>query len=121
MNDRKLQHQISLILRFGINLSGTLILIGFILVFINGVPDADHSYNSSWNIFERLFEMDVVSPIANPYFYLYSGIIALMLTPIVRVLLTLIGFALEKDIKYVVISSIVLIVIGCSIGFSIIH
>jgi uncharacterized membrane protein len=42
------------------------------------------------------------------------GIICLLLTPIIRVALSIIGFAMERDRVYVVITSVVLSTLICS-------
>jgi uncharacterized membrane protein len=42
------------------------------------------------------------------------GIICLLLTPIIRVALSIIGFAMERDRVYVVITSVVLGTLICS-------
>lgn len=121
MNDKKLQRQISLLLRVGISVSGMLMAIGFIMLFASGESQSGQSLKSGWSIFRTLFNDQSAQAFQNPSLYLFSGIIVLMLTPIFRVIFSLIGFASEKDWRYAIISGIVLIVIAASISFSILH
>ena len=76
---------------------------------------------NGWLLLQKMFAAPLDELLASPQFYLYSGILLLMATPIVRVLFTIYGFAKEKDWRYTIISSIVLAVIFISIAFSIVH
>jgi uncharacterized membrane protein len=121
MDDKKLQRQISLLLRIGISASGLLMAVGFIMLFISGDSTSDQSLKSGWSIFRTVMDGQGGQVFRNPTLYLFSGIIVLMLTPIFRVIFSLIGFAAEKDWRYAIISGIVLVVIAASISFSIVH
>jgi len=49
---------------------------------------------------------------------LYGGLIVLMFTPIFRVVTALIGFAEERDRPFVLVSTIVLLLLLCEVGYS---
>ena len=121
MTDETLQHQISLLLRIGITISGVLMLAGFALAVLYPERIAGADLASGWHLFGELFRTNGTSGFGNPILYLFSGIVVLMLTPIARVVFTVIGFALEKDGRNVSISIVVLAVIGISIALSLTH
>ncbi|MBR9975816.1 MAG: DUF1634 domain-containing protein [Bacteroidetes bacterium] len=105
----------------GIVTSGTLMLIGFVLYAAQPawydvpVPAATFAW------FGSLFEESGVAALLNPYLSLYSGIFALMLTPILRLVITGWTFLVERDWRYVIITTVVLAVIGVSIVFAVVH
>jgi uncharacterized membrane protein len=105
----------------GILVSGTLMVLGFVLYaaqpswYDAPIPAATFAW------FARLFAQDGLAALSNPYLHLYAGIFALMLTPILRLLITGWTFLAERDWRYVVITAVVLVVIGISIVFSVVH
>jgi uncharacterized membrane protein len=111
VTDRSLEEIISVILRIGVIVSGVIILIGgiyFILVHGNepalyhtfhGAPDADRSI--------PLIIKGVVT--LRPRSVIQFGLLILIFTPVARVAFSLVGFALERDRKYVLITTIVLV------------
>ena len=105
----------------GIVVSGGLMVIGFALYaaqpswYEMPIP----AVTFEW--FTGLFCDSIMGALLNPYLYLYAGIFALMLTPILRLLITGWTFYRERDFHYVLITAIVLTVIGISIVFSVSH
>ena len=71
--------------------------------------------------FGSLFAESGLGALLNPFLYLYAGIFALMLTPILRLIITGWTFLVERDWRYVTITAVVLAVIGVSIAFAVVH
>ncbi|MBR9977718.1 MAG: DUF1634 domain-containing protein [Bacteroidetes bacterium] len=112
---------VSRTLMAGVLVSGTLLVIGFVLY-----ASQPEWYDATLPVFDTewlrtLHEQSIVAILLNPYVFLYAGIFVLMLTPILRLLITGWTFAVEADWHYVGITVLVLLVIGLSIVFSIIH
>jgi len=105
----------------GITVSGALMLIGFALYaaqpswYDAPIPVA----NLDW--LQGLAASPLPAVLGNPFVFLYAGIFALMLTPILRLFITGWTFLTERDWHYVGITVIVLTVIAISIAFSITH
>lgn len=105
----------------GIAVSGVLMLVGFALY---AAQPAWHdapipALTVSW--LGELSAVPVAESLRNPYLFLYAGIFALMLTPILRLFVTGWTFWREGDTRYVLITTVVLVIIGISILFSVSH
>ena len=115
------EHIVSRTLMAGITASGTLMVIGFVLYaaqpswYDAAIPEV------SFEWLFRLFAESGAAALLDPYLYLYAGIFVLMLTPILRLLITGWTFFVERDWRYVAITTVVLVVIGISIVFSVVH
>ena len=115
------EHIVSRTLMAGITVSGTLMLIGFVLYaaqpswYAAAIPVADFAW------LRVLGTSPAVEVLLNPFVFLYAGIFALMITPILRLFITGWTFFLERDWHYVSITVVVLVVISISIAFSISH
>ena len=104
---------VSTILRSGVVLSALVVLTGAVLYLshhwneltdygkFHGQPEADRLVGS---IFAGVLA-------GRPRSVIQFGILMLIATPVVRVAFSLVGFALERDRTYVVITSIVLAVL----------
>ena len=114
----KREHIVSKTLRLGIILSGGLMIIGFLLYAIQPLYYQAAIPALTW---QWVSELLADGGYANPFLYLYTGIFILMLTPIVRVFITGFTFLLDGNLRYTVISLVVLLIIGVSIGFAIVH
>ncbi len=116
--DRDMQQIIGTLLRYGVLVSFTITLVGGITYLLqhggDKVPDyskflgLDSDYASITSIFNGLLRLDVQGIIQ-------FAVMVLIATPILRVAMSLIAFALEKDKLYVIISSIVLGIIVASL------
>lgn len=123
MNIDKKQHDIQQLigntLRIGVSLACLVALIGGLLYLFQhgGEPmkdysvfhGADHtaeveSYTTLQGIFSGLFDFTAVG-------WIQTGVLVLLLTPILRVGLSLVDFLKERDWLYAIISAIVLAVI----------
>ena len=106
---------ISNILRCGVYISSTLILIGIFLGLVKGVGSSLTLERYSFNqMFNGLVEFDY-------YAYLMFGIFILILTPIFRILGLLFVYLQEKDYNFVRICLIVLVILIISLTLGVKH
>jgi uncharacterized membrane protein len=119
MQDRNIEVAVGRTLRWGIRISSLLMALGLVLLFALFGTTGAHEVPSIKEVI-LLFHSDGGLRIAlgNPYLYLYTGILILMLTPIARVAIALIGFTVEKDWRFVLVSLVVLSVIMGSIFYA---
>ena len=120
-NQKKTQHTtdytsniIGWILRGGVMLSATIILIGFVLllVHIEGQPGFVMSIGTSPHSFSQVWSgLKVLQPQA----IIATGLLLLIATPVITVTTSLVAFAIERDRRFVVITSIVLAILLASI------
>jgi uncharacterized membrane protein len=121
-SDTTMEHAISVVLRVGVIVSGAVILLGLVLSLIpsmdkgSGVTIHELLDNGGsrvsvtpGSIFDGLKDFDPISVIQ-------LGLLLLILTPIVRVAMTLMLFVKQADLIFVGITGIVLIVL--LLGFS---
>ena len=113
--DLKMELAISRMLRAGVSLAATVVLLGGLLYLAQNAgaaPDYRHFHGvpSVAPLIEGIRQFDSRSVI-------HLGILLLIATPILRVMYCVFGFALQKDKLYVVISSVVL----CILLFSLFH
>ena len=120
-NQKKTQHTkdytsniIGWILRGGVILSATIILIGLVLllVHIEGQPGFVMSIGTSPHSFSQVWSgLKVLQPQA----IIATGLLLLIATPVITVTTSLVAFAIERDRRFVVITSIVLAILLASI------
>lgn len=113
--ERRLERAVSRMLSLGVWSSGALIVAGFILYAMQP---------SRWAAPETMLRgiRDWPSLLRNPldpFLYLYTGLILLMLTPVARIVVTGAGFARVRDWRFAAISLAVFAVIALSIILSI--
>ena len=113
VTDTNIERMVSVILRTGVLISGAVVLVGGIYFLLRHAGDRVH-----YNPFIGQPRIDrIVSEIVKGAIALRArsiiqfGILLLIATPIVRVAVSLVGFALERDRTYVVITAIVLAVL----------
>jgi uncharacterized membrane protein len=113
MRDQQLEQIVSNLLRTGVLLAGAVVILGGALfVFRHGHQDVAYAkfagapamYRRPDLIFEGVMRGQSRSVIQ-------LGLLLLIATPVARVILCLVGFAMERDRIYVAISSIVLAVL----------
>jgi len=66
------------------------------------------------NLVERIFSFTF-----DPVTLMFSGLVVLMFTPILRVITAVFGFAIERDWRFVIVSSIVLFLLAGEIVYSV--
>jgi uncharacterized membrane protein len=105
---RRAELIISNVLRGGVLLSAGLIAVGVILYyaqyFANGGHAASEIPRTLGAVVGGLGRLDPVSVIA-------TGLLVLLATPVVRVAVSIVAFALERDRAYVIITSLVLLIL----------
>lgn len=110
--DAKLQTLVSGVLRAGIAASGACLLAGAALMVLH--PPAT---GVDWSL-AALARLSVAGLLAAPQAWLYLGILLLLVTPVARVIVTILTFVAERDWRYVAISAAVLAVISLSISLA---
>ena len=108
--DRKLERLVSATLKAGLAASSILMMTGFILAVLGPPSVGDTQWRLEWLRAQPLSALCV-----QPAFALTLGILILMLTPVLRVLMTLLTFVIERDWRYVLISATVLLVLAISV------
>ena len=102
------------VLRGGVILSATLIFIGFILllVHIGGKPGFAISIGAFPHTLGQVWSGLLVW---YPQAIIATGLLLLIVTPVITVTTSLVAFAIERDRRFVVITSIVLAILLASI------
>jgi uncharacterized membrane protein len=113
ISDRTIERMVSVVLRGGVLLAASVMLAGGIYYLIRRGEDiADyHTFRGEASI-DRMAGQIIQGAIdLRARSIIQAGILLLVATPITRVAVSLAGFALERDGKYVVITAIVLLVL----------
>lgn len=106
MDQGRLNRSLYLVLRAGMILSLVTMLLGLIAYLLSpGIDEAFIPMDRLWN--------ELVN--ANPIAVMELGVMFLIATPLIRIITALIVFAYEKDVRFVIISSIVLSVIAIAL------
>lgn len=122
--EKDFQTIIGNLLRYGVWISLSVAFIGGIVYLMNhGSQIEDYSVftENDRNIFEVIAAVYNGTISGDGASLIFTGIIFLFLTPVLRVLLSLFSFLLEKDYLYVGITLIVIIIIIISISFGFSH
>lgn len=122
--EKDFQTIIGNLLRYGVWISLSVAFIGGIVYLLhNGNQIEDYSVfkENDRNIFEVIAAVYNGAIQGNGESLIFTGIILLFLTPVLRVLLSLFSFLLEKDYLYVGITLIVILIIIISISFGFSH
>lgn len=111
--DQQLEQIVSALLRTGVLLAGAVVIVGGALFLLRHGHEhvAYGKFAGALEIYRRpsLIFDGVLEGRARSVIQL--GLLLLIATPVARVVLCLVGFAMERDRTYVVISSIVLAVL----------
>lgn len=102
---------ISAVLKWGSYLSLFILLLGLILLFFVSTPipiTFQVKALSLSQLTNELFKLNIVA-------FINLGLLVLMITPILRVTVAIFSFILEKDSKYTIIASGVLLVLMFSL------
>lgn len=122
--EKDFQAIIGNLLRYGVWISLSVAFIGGIVYLLhNGSQIEDYSVfkENDRNIFEVIAAIYNGAIQGDGASLIFTGIILLFLTPVLRVLLSLFSFLLEKDYLYVGITLIVILIIIISISFGFSH
>ena len=96
--DEQVDVAIGIVLRTGVMAAALLVLAGGIAYLLHDGGDT---------VAYRTFQ-GARGAVRGPLYVVQLGLIVLMATPVARVIACVVGFGLERDLKYVVISTIVL-------------
>ena len=121
--ERDFQQLIGNLLRYGVWISLSIAFLGGIVYLSNhGTETVNYTQflENDRSIFQVVASVLQGVKIGQGESLIFLGIVMLFLTPVLRVVLSLFSFLLEKDYLYVVITLIVIAIIGMSIflGFS---
>ena len=113
ISDQTIERIVSVLLRTGVLLSGGIVLAGGIYFLIrHHAEPADFRNFKGQPAVDRLVHQIVVGAIAlRARSLIQVGILVLIATPILRVAFSLLGFALERDRAYVLITVLVLCIL----------
>jgi uncharacterized membrane protein len=105
----------SRVLRLGVWVSASLMILGLLIATIFPSSIVPFSTNPSLgSLAERMFSITF-----DPITLMFSGLVLLMFTPVLRVITAVFGFAMERDWRFVAVSSIVLLMLVGEIIYSI--
>jgi uncharacterized membrane protein len=121
--DEKLQLLISLTLRVGVLSASAFGLAGGLLFFASHPQNADFNvfrgasmpFSTPGAIFRQAFQTPGEPLSLRGLSIVQVGILLLLATPVIRVVFSVVGFALERDRVYVLITVLVLLVLSLSI------
>jgi uncharacterized membrane protein len=117
--DKDLQSFIGNLLRWGVLIAMGIVVVGLVLyLFQYGRSAADYSTFDPGGTF-RLDRFYAALKTGDSKAIMELGVIALIATPVARVLFTMIGFWLEKDRLYTLIAFLVLCIIAYSLFFGV--
>jgi uncharacterized membrane protein len=109
-DDRRLDRLIGGILRGGVLLSAAVVLVGAIIYLIRhgAALPAYHIFRGEPSDLRSVSGIIARSLSGHGRGFIQLGILLLIATPVARVAFSVLGFALERDRKYVVLTLIVL-------------
>lgn len=118
IKDVDIERMVSVLLRTGVLIAGAVVLLGGVYYLTrHGNEPANYHVFRGQPAIDRFVTRIFAGAISlRPRSIIQLGILLLIATPIARVVLSLIGFAFERDRTYVVITAIVL----CILLFSLI-
>jgi uncharacterized membrane protein len=105
------QNAIAAVLRYGSVISTLVMAAGVALAFARGTGLAGAASLHTRELLIKAFEFD-------PIGITQLGLLLLLLTPVFRVVAAIAAFGIERDFKYVLISSGVLLIVLGSIAFA---
>jgi uncharacterized membrane protein len=111
--DQRLEVIIGYTLRTGVVLAAVIVLIGGVLYLIQSGSATPHyhTYHAAATHSDTLAGITQNIRALNSYGIIQLGLLVLIATPIIRVTLSVVAFALERDVLYVVATLIVLAVL----------
>ncbi len=117
MDDRRLETTMGNLLRIGVLLAAGLVTIGALAYLAHHYADhvAFHTFTVEQSPLRTVPGIVRLSTQLNSLGLIQLGLLLLIATPVARVVFAVIGFALEHDRLYVVVSTIVLVVLIISL------
>jgi uncharacterized membrane protein len=120
ISDHAVQQAIGGVLRFGVLLAAAVTLFGGVLMLIQhgGNPVVLGTFRGEPTILKTLGGIVGSALTGNGDAVAQLGLVLLIATPVARVALTLVAFALQRDRAYVLITTIVLVLLVYGLVFS---
>ena len=117
MDDRRLETNLGNLLRAGVLLSAATVFAGGILYLARHHADRVdyHQFAAGCSIVQSLRGVLQSAAHLNSEGLIQFGLLLLIATPVARVALAVVGFALERDRLYAVVSLIVLVILALSL------
>lgn len=106
---RQAELVISYVLRGGVLLSAAVMLGGVVFFYVQWFLRSGHDASSSFPHTLSSVEQGLAQ--GNPQAIIVLGLLMLLLTPVVRVAVSVVAFLLERDWRYVIITSLVLVIL----------
>ena len=113
VTDRSIERSVSVLLMAGVIVSGAVVLAGGILFLIrHGGEPADYRVFHKAPSADRIIPEIVAGVLRlRARSVIQFGLLLLIATPVMRVAISLIGFALERDRTFVIITAIVFLIL----------
>jgi uncharacterized membrane protein len=106
--DHRLEDLVGKTLRCGVIASVLVTLVGGVAYLTSGVTRVDyHSFHGEPVFLRRLPGIVADAAASDPRGIMQLGIVILLVTPLVRVVLSAISFAIQHDLLYVVVTAMV--------------
>lgn len=104
----------SLVLRLGVLISASLMILGLLISSI--LPSSVITLSTNPSLGNLV--LHISSGSFDPVTLMFAGLVLLMCTPILRVVTAMLSFAVERDLRFTFISSVVLIMLVGEIVYS---
>ncbi len=113
ITDTSIERMVSVLLRTGVLISGLVVFLGGVYFVIRhaGEKVDFHTFKGEPSIDRILHQIVMGAVDLRARSIIQFGILLLIATPILRVAFSLVGFAMERDRAYVLITSIVLAIL----------
>lgn len=117
MDDRRLENIIGQLLRAGVLLAAAVVFAGGVLYLVRHHADPTNYHNFVVGAPDTRTLHGILQLVArgNSEALMQMGLVLLILTPVARVAVAVVGFFLEKDRLYTVVSLIVLLILTYSL------
>jgi uncharacterized membrane protein len=118
MTDQRLEVIISVLLRTGVSVAATVVLLGGICFLSkHGREPAEyHIFHGAPEVYRSASDVLHAAGPSDCEAIIQLGLLLLILTPVARVAFSLAGFALERDRIYIALTSIVLLILVYSVA-----
>lgn len=114
VNLKKIEMYLSKILLVGVIASSLFIIFAIFLSY-----DKNINLNTAYNYKLDNILVDIIS--LEPVAYYLLGVFLLILIPIIRILTMLVQFIYQKNLKYIIISLLVIVILCVSLSLGITH
>lgn len=117
MDDRRLEVMIGKLLRTGVLLAAAIVLAGGVLYLARHHAERVnyHAFRAGGEETRKYAGIVQSAEHGESAAFIQIGLLLLVLTPVARVVMALVGFSLERDRLYALVSLIVLVILACSL------